>query len=113
MLALRLGFVYAVLTGRLRRIFWLTMMNRIAPTAQPTLALTPVEIGLLDELVKDRREVLQAQRDISYYLKQLARLGGYLNRTGDPPPGNKVMWRGMLRLIDIELGYELGTQFCG
>jgi hypothetical protein len=36
------------------RIFWMTMLNRSAPTAEPTLALDETEIGLLDHLVKDK-----------------------------------------------------------
>jgi hypothetical protein len=39
-------------------------------------------------------------------LIQLARLGGYLNRASDAPPGNTVIWRGMSRLTDIEKKIE-------
>ncbi|MBC8753011.1 hypothetical protein, partial [Paraburkholderia podalyriae] len=42
-----------------------------------------------------------------------ARLGGYLARANDAPPGNTVMWRGMQRLTDIQLGYELARNGCG
>ena len=38
---------------------------------------------------------------------RLARLGGYLDRTRDSPPGNMVLWRGMARLTDIHLGFTL------
>jgi hypothetical protein len=44
---------------------------------------------------------------------KLARRGAYLARAGDPPPGNIVMWRGMRRLTDIQLGYELAPADCG
>lgn len=45
---------------------------------------------------------------LAFYLTKLARLGGYLARAGDPPPGN-VMWRGLSRLTDIELGAEIAA----
>jgi len=32
---------------------------------------------------------------------------GYLNRKRDAPPGDMVLWRGMVRLTDIHLGYWL------
>ena len=32
------------------RIFWLTMLNRAAPAAPATLAITPVEVDLLNKL---------------------------------------------------------------
>jgi len=46
-------------------------------------------------------------------LLQLARLEGYLNRRGDAPPGNTVMWHGMARLSDLELGFQMGAQLVG
>jgi hypothetical protein len=36
------------------RIFWLAMMHRSDRRRTPGLALTPVEIHLLDQLVKDK-----------------------------------------------------------
>jgi hypothetical protein len=39
-------------------------------------------------------------------LSGLARLGGYLARAGNAPPGNTVMWRGLSRLTGIELGFN-------
>ena len=45
-------------------------------------------------------------------LDRLARLGGYLNRRHDGPPGHTVLWRGMTRLADIQLGYDLDHS-CG
>jgi len=46
-------------------------------------------------------------------LIQLACLGGYLNRAKDPPPGNMVIWRGMSRLTDIEIGFLMATENVG
>ena len=40
-------------------------------------------------------------------------IGGYLARTKDPPPGNAVMWRGLSRLTDLELGFVMGAQLVG
>lgn len=88
------------------RVFWMTMVGRIAPKASPALALTGIEINLLDQLVVDRKTDA-ARRPLSVYLRKLARLGGYLARTGDGPPGNMVIWRGLSRLNDIALGAGL------
>lgn len=95
------------------RVFWLTMLNRSAPNAPPQLALTDREIRLLDHLVKDVGKTLPREKTLSKYLTKLARLGGYLARASDPPPGNTVMWRGLSRLTDIELGAEIGVNFVG
>jgi hypothetical protein len=95
------------------RIFWLTMLNRTAPEASPLLALTPLEIDLLDRLVKDKGESTQRAKHLSAYLTKVARLGGYLARAQDAPPGNLVMWRGLSRLTDIEFGFLIGAQLVG
>ncbi|MFZ1167792.1 MAG: IS4 family transposase [Candidatus Sulfotelmatobacter sp.] len=94
------------------RIFWMTMLNRAAPDVPPTLALTRNEIRLLDRLVPDKGEP-PSRKAISRYLIKIARLGGYLARVSDPAPGNIVMWRGLSRLTDIELGASVATRFVG
>lgn len=93
------------------RVFWMTMLNRSAPDALPTLALTETEIGLLDQLVSDKNST--RRKTLSHYLTKIARLGGYLARASDPPPGNTVMWRGMSRLTDIGLGAIVGAKIVG
>jgi hypothetical protein len=93
------------------RVFWMTMLNRSAPTASPNLALTQDEIGLLDHLMHDKGP--RRRKTLSHYLTKIARLGGYLARASDPPPGNTVMWRGLSRLTDIELGAHIGGENCG
>ncbi|MEM5353452.1 transposase DNA-binding-containing protein [Paraburkholderia caribensis] len=50
---------------------------------------------------------------LSRSLVKLAQLGGYLARANDPPPGNKVIWRGMHRLMEIEIGYQLARRDSG
>jgi hypothetical protein len=47
-----------------------------------------------------------AKKTLFSYIIKIARLGGYLARTSDPPPGNTVIWRGLSRLTDIVLGLE-------
>jgi hypothetical protein len=93
------------------RVFWMTMLNRSAPDALPTLALTETEIDLLDHLVNDKNR--PRRKTLSHYLTKIARLGGYLARANDPPPGNTVMWRGLSRLTDIGLGAMVGAKIVG
>jgi len=94
------------------RVFWMTMINRSVPDAEPGLALTVVETKLLDQLVPDNDNRPPHGKVLSTYLTKIARLGGYLARASDPPPGNIVMWRGLTRLADIKLGAMLGAT-CG
>ena len=89
------------------------MINRSAPHAEPDLVLTGTEIALLDRLVPDKGPGPPPDKPLAVYLTKIARLGGYLARAGDPPPGNTVMWRGLSRLTDITLGSSLGAHLVG
>jgi Transposase DNA-binding len=93
------------------RVFFITMVNRSAPSMRAKAALTNVEIALLDHLVKDKAHV--RSKTISNYITKIAMLGGYLARATDPPPGNMVMWRGLVRLTDLELGALIGARLVG
>lgn len=93
------------------RIFWMSTIQRAAPTVHPALAFTELEMRLLNHLVPGQH--LAEQKDIAYYVTKLARLGGYLARSGDSPPGNMVVWRGLSRLTDIEIGFALGSRLVG
>ncbi len=95
------------------RVFWMTMINRSTPDAPPNLALTDVEIGLLDHLVKDKGAKALRRKSLSHYLIKIAQLGGYLARSSDPPPGNMVIWRGLSRLTDLEMGAVIGAKLVG
>ncbi len=101
---LRLLAVFCVLSWR---IFWMTMINRSASNAPATAVFTAVERRLLDHLVPDRPPELGRRKFLPSYLTKVARLGGYLARASDPPPGNIVMWRGLSRFTDIELGFSM------
>jgi len=68
------------------RVFWLTMLNRVAPHAAPELVFTPEEVRVLDHLGKDK-DPYPAEPRLATYVQQLARLGGYLARARDGPPG--------------------------
>ena len=106
----RLIAVFCILSWR---VFWLTMLNRTEPDLEPALVLTEIEIRLLDRLVPDRGPGPSKPKTLSDYLTKIARLGGYLARTKDPPPGNIVMWRGLARLNDITLGATVQADIVG
>jgi hypothetical protein len=71
-----------------------------------------MELCLLDHMVKDAGS-RSRRKTLGQYLTKIARLGGYLARVNDPPPGNMVMWRGLSRLTDIQLGAAIAAQNCG
>jgi Transposase DNA-binding len=95
------------------RIFWMTMLQRTDPKASPLLALTEVELLLLDEITAARLGGPSNNKTLADYLLCIARLGGYLARAKDKPPGNTVLWRGLSRLTHIQLGFAMGAKLVG
>ncbi len=95
------------------RVFWLTMLNRTEPDLEPALVLTEIEIEVFDHLIPDPAADPSPARTLSLYLIKIAKLGGYLARAKNPPPGNIVMWRGLSRLNDIALGAALQINNAG
>ena len=89
------------------RVFRLTVLNRIKLDLEPALVPTKLETQILDRLIPDPTAHPFQVRTLTLYLCKIARLGGYLARAKDPPPGNIVMWRGLSRLNDIALGVTL------
>jgi hypothetical protein len=92
------------------------MVNRATPDAPAESVLTKPEIELLDRMAAratPTSDLRDPQRTVSHYLVQIARLGGYLARAHDPPPGNLVLWRGLTRLTDMLLGFGLQNDGCG
>lgn len=91
------------------RVLWMTMVARADPNADPTVAFTAMEVTILDRLIADSGNRGAKLGTLQLYLTKLSRLGGYLARASDPPPGNTVIWRGLRRLADIQIGTELAT----
>jgi hypothetical protein len=112
----RLTNLLAVLCVVGWRVFWLTMLARVAPDTPAEAALTADEVEVLDRMAAGttpRDGASIARRTVAHYLVEIAKLGGYLARTKDPPPGNLVIWRGLIRLADILNGFELKNRGCG
>jgi hypothetical protein len=96
------------------RILWLTLDHRADPEAAPQTVLKPTEIALLDRLALGTKGGEPEGNTLALYINKIARLGGHLGRSRDPPPGIIVLWRGLSRLADIELGVEIVEQtHCG
>jgi hypothetical protein len=85
----RLTNLLAVLCIVAWRVFWLTMTNRATPEAPAEVALTATEVAILDQLGGDTTG--PERPTVSHYLVAIAKLGGYLARTKDPPPGSMVI----------------------
>jgi hypothetical protein len=92
------------------RISWMTWLGRTEPAGAPAAVFTDAELALLDHTSPAPRP--DRTRDFAFYLTAVARLGGYLARRHDPPPGTTVLWRGFSRLADLVIGFDAAEQRC-
>jgi len=81
------------------RLFMITLVARTDPA-------TPCSTLLADHEWK----VLSKPPSIGDAVIWVAKLGGYLARKSDGPPGTITLWRGWKRLTDLTEGWILAAQ---
>jgi hypothetical protein len=89
------------------RLLWLTYAARRDGDAPCTVALDELEWQTLYQLYRPNEPFPDRPPCLRDTVRWLARLGGFLARTGDGEPGVKVLWRGITRLQDIIIGRQL------
>lgn len=94
------------------KVFWLTMLNRTNPESDAISVLSDMECNVI-KYYKKEKDPLWNGNTVTDYVVAIAQLGGYLNRNGDPPPGNMVVWKGYSRLYDILTGFIIATKVMG
>jgi hypothetical protein len=87
------------------RIMLMTLLGRETPEIPADVLFTDIEIEVLQTYAEQSR--LKSPQDLGSTIRLVARLGGYLDRRGDPPPGHQVMWEGYSQLHFMCLGFEL------
>ena len=87
------------------RIMLMTLMGREAPVLPAKVLFSDLEIEVLNAYAK--KKDLSPPDSIGAAVKLVAKLGGYLDRSGDPPPGHQLMWQGYLRLQLMCEGFAL------
>ncbi len=102
----RLKRAIAVYSGVAWRLLWLTYEARRVPE-EPCTSLVDAETWQALWAVQQPTQPLPpTPPSLRTFVRQVARLGGFLGRTGDGEPGVVVLWRGLRRLDDIVWTYR-------
>ncbi len=101
----RLLAIVALLSVIAVRVLDLRWRRDAEPEADARTAASPQEI----EIVRKATKYRGARLTVRAFVDGVAKLGGYLGRKGDGPPGWQTLWRGYQRLADMLLGIELLT----
>jgi len=94
--------VYSVIAWK---VLELRELARGEDTAPPEILLTEAERAVLETKFPE----LSGKNGKAYAI-HVAKLGGYLDRGADPPPGWQTMWKGLQKLRMWAEGYELGAE---
>ena len=97
------------------RLFMITLIARTDPATPCTKLLADHEWRVLFLKVNNKKKLPKKTPAIGEVVIWIARLGGFLARKGDGPPGTITLWRGWKRLADLTEGWNLAVQFnsCG
>lgn len=100
---LRAMSVLSVVAIRVLSLRW----RRDAESESPVrVVASELEIAAVEKASRSRTPITTVRQ----FVDGVAKLGGYLGRKCDGPPGWQSLWRGSQRLADILLGIELGLR---
>ena len=95
------------------RIFWVTLVGRIAPTASCQIFLKDFEWKILNAKFNKTQKRKNGAPTLEQASRWIAQLGGFLARKGDKQPGITYMWRGLKKFSAMLEGASLAREICG
>jgi hypothetical protein len=101
----RLSNAIAVYSQVAVRVLRLAYMARVSPDTPATEEFDAVELAVLSR--GSSKKSGGRVRTIREAVCAIARLGGHLGRKNDHLPGTKVLWRGLQRLHDRTIGFQM------
>jgi hypothetical protein len=87
------------------RVMLMTLLGRETPELPADMLFSDLEIQVLQAYAKKRR--LRVPAHLGDAVRLVAKIGGYLGRASDPPPGHQLMWQGYTQLHLMCEGFAL------
>jgi hypothetical protein len=87
------------------RIMLMTLLGREVPDLPAECLFSDIEIKTLQAYAQKRG--LPPPTLIGEAIRLIAKIGGYLGRNNDPPPGHQLMWQGYAEFQYMCLGFQL------
>ena len=92
------------------RVMLMTLLGREVPDLPPQVLFSEIELEVLEAFARSRRDLKSPAR-LGDATHLVARLGGYLGRKNDYPPGHEAIWVGYTKLEAMSAGVALERQF--
>jgi len=90
------------------RIMLMTLLGRETPGLPAEVLFSDVELQTLRAYAK--KKGLTPPALLGEAVRLVAKIGGYLGRKQDPPPGHQLIWQGYAALQFMSLGFALGDE---
>ena len=87
------------------RIMLMTLLGRETPELPAEVLFSDIELRTLTAYAKKRG--LNPPTLLGEAVRLVAKIGGYLGRKNDPPPGNQLLWQGYREFQFMCLGFAL------
>ncbi len=87
------------------RIMLMTLLGRVSPELPPHVLFSDLEIEVLNAYAQKKN--LNPPVNLGTAVKLVAKLGGFLDRSCDPPPGHQILWHGYTKLQLMCEGFAL------
>jgi hypothetical protein len=91
------------------RILYGTVLARVAPAVPCSVLLDLAEWQALYCAIHKTPVPPAQPPTLAQAVRWIAELGGFLGRTGDGQPGVLALWRGLTRLVDLTLMFQVFT----
>ena len=89
------------------RIQYLMMLGRTCPSISSGDLFEECEWKSVFKIVNRNEPIPAEPPPLKDFIRMIAMLGGYIGRNNDPPPGPKVMWKGLTRMSDFAMAWEV------
>jgi len=100
----RMASLYSILAWRIQ---YGVMLARAAPELSCEVWLSQAEWQALCCTIQHSKQPPAQAPCLGEAVVWVAKLGGYLGRNSDGPPGAKTLWQGLQRLVDLTIMYNI------
>lgn len=89
------------------RVMFTMMMGRVYGEMPCDVVFHEAEWKSVYRILHRKQKVPKTAPCLGEFIKMVAVLGGYVNRKSEGPPGVKVIWKGMARMLDFATAWEV------
>ena len=88
------------------RVMFTMMLGRSCPEMSCEVLFDKAEWKSVYKVLNKKKALPENPPTLEEFIIMIATLGGYVKQKNGEPPGVKVMWKGMVRMIDFALAWE-------